>query len=104
MNLPGGYMGILSAGPTRLPYALDGAIGTGFATPQQAAFKATRKKYGSLDDPDAGGYHLSQIWWDKDNGDCEVNPLEATYGGWYSNAPAVACDCPPDQGQPCKCQ
>ena len=104
MAIPGGYMGILSAGPTQAPYALHGSIGTGFLTPQQSAFKATRKMYGTLDDPDAGGYQLSQIWWDKDNGDAEINPLEATYGGWYSDSPRPNCNCPPQSGRACTCQ
>jgi hypothetical protein len=79
-----GFMQILSAGPAPNPTYLGGAIGTAFMTPETAAFKATRKKYGSLDDPDAGGYSLAQIDWNKDNGDCIVGHMEATNDGWYA--------------------
>ena len=82
----------LSAGPSTPPYYLKGAIGPSFLTPETAAFNATRKKYGSMDDPDAGGYCLAQIDWDKDNGQAEMSQLEATNSGWYAAAPA-ACNC-----------
>ena len=85
MRAPGmsmGYMAILSAGPTPPPAYAEGAIGPAFMTPVQAAFKATRKKYGSADDPDAGGYSLASIDWDKDTGTSEVGQLEATNDGW----------------------
>jgi hypothetical protein len=78
-----GFLQVLSAGNQPDPPYASGAIGTSFHTPEQRAFKATRKKYGSLDDPDAGGYSLAQIDWDKDNGDCTVGMTEATPGGWY---------------------
>ena len=78
-----GFMQILSAGPAPDPEYLGGAIGTSFHTPEQAAFKAQRKKYGA-DDPDAGGYSLAQIDWDKDSGTAEYGPWEATSDGWYS--------------------
>ena len=81
-----GYMQILSAGPVENPAYLDGAIGTSFMTPVQAAFKATRKKYGSADDPDAGGYSLAMIDWDKDSGTSEVGSLDPTNDGWYGHA------------------
>ena len=85
MRAPGmsmGYMQILSAGPVPDPSFASGAIGPAFLTPQQGAFKATRKKYGG-DDPDAGGYSLAQIDWDKESGTSEVGMAEATKGGWY---------------------
>jgi hypothetical protein len=78
-----GFMQALSAGPAPNPAYLGGAIGPAFHTPEQAAFKATRKKYGSDDDPDAGGYSLAQIDWDKDNGTCEVSSMDATSDGWW---------------------
>lgn len=78
-----GFMQVLSAGPAPNPTYLGGSIGTSFLTPEQGAFRSMRKKYGSLDDPDAGGYSLASIDWDKDNGDCEVGHMEATSGGWY---------------------
>ena len=102
LNLPTQYMDVLSAGPSLEPMYLHGAVGTAFLTPEQGAFKATRKKYGTLDDPDAGGYHLNQIDWDKDNGDTEVTAMEATYGGWYSAGPSVKCECPGTG--PCGCK
>ena len=77
-----GFMQVLSAGPVPNPTYLGGSIGTSFLTPEQGAFRATRKKYGTLDDPDAGGYHLNQIEWDKESGSAEVGPLEATKDGW----------------------
>jgi hypothetical protein len=103
MNLPAtqGFMGILTAAPSTPPTYLDGAIGTSFFTPETEAFNATRKKYGSLDDPDAGGYSLAQIDWDKDNGDAEMTMLEAADGGWYAPSPGVDCSCP-DHSQ-CGC-
>ena len=85
MRTPGlnlGFMQILSAGPQPNPTVVDGAIGTSFFTPVQAAFRNTRRKYGSLDDPDAGGYSLAQIDWDKESGACEVGHLEPTSEGW----------------------
>jgi hypothetical protein len=87
MRAPGlqmGFMQILSAGPAPDPEYLGGAIGTSFLTPQQGAFRAQRKKYGTIDDPDAGGYHLNEINWDKDSGTTEVSPLEANGTGWYA--------------------
>jgi hypothetical protein len=78
-----GFMSILSAGPQQRPAYAEGAVGPAFMTPEQGAFKAMRKKYGSADDPDAGGYSLAQIDWDKDDGSCEVGHLEATNDGWY---------------------
>lgn len=78
------FLDLISAGPeqTQPPFA-GAAIGTSWMTPETAAFRATRKKYGSLDDPDAGGYQLSQIHWDKEG--CEVSNMDATYGGWYGS-------------------
>jgi hypothetical protein len=81
-----GFMDILTAGPQTRPAYAEGAIGTSFHTPEQAAFKAARKKYGTIDDPDAGGYSLAQIDWDKDTGMCETGGLDATNGGWYGHA------------------
>lgn len=86
MRAPGlqlGFLQILSAGPAPNPTYVNGNIGPAFMTPETAAFNATRKKYGSTDDPDAGGYSLAQIDWDKDDGGCGVGPLEATDDGWY---------------------
>ena len=77
-----GFLQALSAGSAPNPTYLGGSIGTSFLTPEQAAFKATRKKYGG-DDPDAGGYSLAQIDWDKESGTSEVGMAEATKGGWY---------------------
>lgn len=79
-----GFLQILSAGPAPNPTYLNGNIGTSFFTPETAAFHATRKKYGSLDDPDAGGYSLAQIDWNKDNGDAVVGHMEPTKDGWYA--------------------
>lgn len=78
-----GFLQALSAGPVADPSYAAGAIGPAFLTPEQGAFKATRKKYGSADDPDAGGYSLAQIDWNKDTGTCEYGPMEATNDGWY---------------------
>jgi hypothetical protein len=78
-----GFMQALSAGPVPNPTYVEGDIGPAFMTPTQAAFKATRKKFGSDDDQDAGGYSVAQVDWDKDNGTCEVGPMEATSDGWY---------------------
>jgi len=102
MSLPGSYMDILSSGPSAPMACLDGAIGTSFHTPETAAFNAPRKKYGSLDDPDAGGYNLAQVDWDKDNGAAEVTMLEATNAGWYAPSPGVQCGCD-DGTQYCGC-
>jgi len=102
MTLPGGYMGVLSAGPSEPPYCLGGPIGASFLTPDQQAARNTRAKYGSLDDPDAGGYHLAQVDWDKDTGNAEVSPMEAGPTGWYAAAPGVTCSCTP--GSTCGCQ
>jgi hypothetical protein len=81
-GMPMGFMQILSAGPMPNPTYLGSAVGTAFLTPEQGFFKAMRKKYGD-DDPDAGGYSLAQIDWDKDDGSCTYSPMEATAGGWY---------------------
>jgi hypothetical protein len=83
MNI--GYLQALSAGPTPDPSYAAGAIGTSFFTPVQAAFRAMRRKYGSTDDPDAGGYNLAQIDWNKDDGTCEVGAMDATSDGWYAS-------------------
>jgi len=103
MNIPGGYMDVLSAGQTPPPPFASGAIGTSFFTPEQGAWRALRKLYGSLDDPDAGGYQLSQVVWDKDNGAAELTTLEATNAGWYAPGPMVECGCP-DGSQGCGCR
>jgi hypothetical protein len=93
MNLPTQYLDVLSAGPSVPPYYLSGAIGTSFLTPSQGAWNDGRKRFGSLDDPDAGGYQLNQILWDKDNGDAEMTTLEATSDGWYAPWSRVKCHC-----------
>jgi hypothetical protein len=105
-NLPvtNGWAQTMTSGPSDLPVYLQGAIGTSFMTPAQGAWNDGRKKYGSLDDPDAGGYQLNQIIWDKDNGDAEMTTLEATNGGWYAPSPGVICNCSPDHNdRPCRC-
>lgn len=79
-----GFLQALSAGPTPDPSFAHGAIGPSFFTPEQAAFNATRKKYGTSDDPDAGGYYLAQIDWNKDNGTSECAGTDATNDGWYA--------------------
>lgn len=79
-----GFLPILSAGPVENPAYLGGAIGASFHTPEQAAFKASRKKYGTSDDPDAGGYSLAQIDWDKDSGTTETSSLDPTDDGWMA--------------------
>jgi hypothetical protein len=79
-----GFMQILSAGDAPPPPYASGAIGTSFNTPQTSAFNATRKKYGTLDDPDAGGYNLAQIDWNKDDGTTVVGHLEPTDDGWMA--------------------
>lgn len=79
-----GFMQILSAGQAPPPPYTATAIGASFHTPEQAAFKATRKKFGSLDDPDAGGYSLAQIDWNKDDGTTTVGSMEATKDGWLA--------------------
>ncbi len=106
MNLPvtNMFATTLSAGPSVPPYYLSGAIGTSFLTPETAAFNARRKKYGSLDDPDAGGYMLNQIDWDKDNGDAELTTLEATSDGWYAPWSRVRCQCDPAVSGQCGCR
>jgi hypothetical protein len=106
MNLPvpKTWAQTMSAGPSDLPVYLGGAIGTSFLTPEQGGWNDGRKKYGSLDDPDAGGYSLAQIDWNKDNGDCEMTMLEATNDGWYSAAPGVICNCKAESNvSPCRC-
>ena len=106
MNLPvpNAWADTMSAGPSDLPVYLKGAIGTSFMTPEQGAWNDGRKKYGSLDDPDAGGYSLAQINWDKDNGNTEMTMLEATNDGWYAPSPGVICNCKPDVNNvPCRC-
>jgi len=88
MRAPGmniGFLQALSAGPVPDPSYATGAIGTSFMTPVQAAFRAQRKKFGSLDDPDAGGYNLAQIDWNKDDGTCEVGHTDTAADGWYSS-------------------
>lgn len=80
MNLGG--LAALSAGQAPPPPYTESAIGVSFLTPEQAAFNATRKKYGSIDDPDAGGFHLNQIDWNKDDGTTTVGTLDATNDGW----------------------
>jgi hypothetical protein len=77
-----GFLQILSAGQAPPPAYSKGAIGVSYFTPEQGAFRAQRKKYGTLDDPDAGGYHLNQIDWNKDDGTCVNGPMEATGSGW----------------------
>ena len=77
-----GFLQILSAGQAPPPAFTKSAIGVSYFTPEQGAFRAMRKKYGTLDDPDAGGYSLAQIDWNKDDGTCMVGPMEATRGGW----------------------
>jgi hypothetical protein len=79
-----GFMQILSAGPVPNPTYLGGSIGTSFMTPEQAAWKTTRRKYGTLDDPDAGGYSLSQIDWSKDDGTVLYSQCDPTKTGWYA--------------------
>ena len=103
MNLPAapGFMDLLTAGPSAPPTYLAGDIGPSFHTPKTAAFNATRKKYGTLDDPDAGGFMLNQIDWDKDNGDAEMTQLEATNAGWYAPSGGVDCGCA--AGHDCGC-
>jgi hypothetical protein len=104
MNLPvaPGFMDVLSAGPSVPMYCLEGAIGTSFLTPEQDAWNDGRKRYGTLDDPDAGGYQLAQIDWDKDNGTAEMSMLEATDSGWYAASPGVKCEC--HNSGPCGCR
>jgi hypothetical protein len=87
MRAPGlqiGFLQALSAGPVPDPSYASGAIGHSFFTPEQGAFRAQRRRYGSLDDPDAGGYSLAMIDWNKDDGTCEYGPMEATSDGWYA--------------------
>jgi hypothetical protein len=104
MNLPvtNMFATTLSAGPSVEPVYLDGAIGSSFLTPAQDAWNDGRKKFGSLDDPDAGGYDLRQIDWDKDNGSAEMTTLEATGDGWYAPWSRVKCHCA--ETGPCGCQ
>jgi len=104
MNLPvtRGFMDLFTAGPSVPSYNLNGAIGTSFLTPAQDAYNDRRALFGSLDDPDAGGYDLRQIDWDKDNGTAEMTTLEATSCGWYAPWSRVKCQCS-DAG-PCGCQ
>lgn len=83
-GLPMGFMQALSAGPAPNPTYVDGDIGPAFFTPVQAAFRAMRKKYGTDDDPDAGGFSLAQINFDKETGSCEVGPMDPTSDGWYA--------------------
>lgn len=83
-GLPMGFQQILSAGPAPNPAYIEGAVGTSFFTPVQAAFRAMRKKYGSGDDPDAGGYSLAQINFDKETGTSEVGSMDPTSDGWLS--------------------
>ena len=92
MNLPqqgNAWADVMTSGPSDLPLYLKGAIGTSFFTPEQDAWNDGRKRYGSLDDPDAGGYSLAQIDWDKDNGRAEMTMLEATNDGWYAPSPGA---------------
>ena len=78
-----GFLQILSAGVAPPPPFARGAIGPSFLTPEQGAFRSMRKKYGTLDDPDAGGYSLAQIDWNKDDGTCIYGPMEPAADGWY---------------------
>jgi hypothetical protein len=78
-----GFLQILSAGPAPNPTYVNDNIGTSFMTPEQGFFKAQRKRFGA-DDPDAGGYSLAQIDWNKDNGDATYAPLEPTTNGWIN--------------------
>lgn len=82
--MPMGFMQILSAGPVPDPEYAGGAVGESFLTPQQGAFRAMRRKYGSIDDPDAGGYNLATIDWNKDDGTCEVGSADVTSSGWFA--------------------
>lgn len=104
MNLPTQYLDVLSQGPSAPPIYLSGLIGPSFMAPDQGAWNDGRKRFGTLDDPDAGGYHLNQIDWDKDTGDTEVSAMEATNGGWmgkHSASPPVDCRC--TGSGPCGC-
>lgn len=80
-----------------------GAIGTGFLTPAQGEFMATRTRYGGVDDPNVGTFHLSRIVWDKETGDASFGMLSPMADGWYGGA---GSDVTPDQpGEvPCGCE
>jgi hypothetical protein len=99
MNLPvtRGFIDIIMAGPSQPMTAVtEGDVGPQFFTPEQQAFRNQRKLYGG-DDPNAGGYNLAQIDWDKESGRLSVGAMEPTSGGWLGGYPDAPC------GDDCEC-
>ena len=95
------YLDYLTPGPVDNPAFLDGAIGTSFMTPEQAWFRqrTNRRVYGE-GDPDAGGYPLSRIHWNKEDGTLSFMTMDAGPAAWYGEG---NCDCG-DGGGDCGCQ
>ena len=81
------------------------AIGTSHFTPAYEDFMATSRRFGyppraryGQDEPDAGGYQLNMIAWNKDTGTGSFMPFEPTDSAWV-----LPCTCPPDSGG-CQCR
>ena len=88
MNLPGGYMDILTAGPEVQPVYLQcPAIAPGYLTPDQWWFRerSHTRRYGE-GDPDVGGYNLAEVIFDKNDGGATVGMTDVGPSAWYGGA------------------
>ena len=95
------FLDYITPGPVPNPAFLDGTIGTNFLTPDQAWFRqrTNRRKFGE-GDPDAGGYVMSRIHWNKEDGTLSYLTTDAGPAAWYGED--TGCDCP-EKGD-CGCQ
>ena len=78
------YLDIIMAGPQENPTYVNGNIGPSFLTPEQQWFRqrTNRRVYGE-GDPDAGGYQLSRIHWNKEDGTLSYLTTDAGPAAWY---------------------